>query len=128
MKTLIAEDDFTSRLVLQEILKVYGPTHTVVNGREALEAVDLSLKMNQPYDLICLDIMMPELDGQETLIKIRELEERWKAKRARIIMTTGHADEQNVSKAIQGQCDDFMVKPVLKAKMLHRLRKLNLIT
>jgi two-component system chemotaxis response regulator CheY len=44
MKTLIVEDDFTSRLLLQEILKPYGPSHVAVNGREAVEAVRLALE------------------------------------------------------------------------------------
>jgi response regulator of citrate/malate metabolism len=38
MKTLIVEDDFTSRLLLQEFLKSYGPFHIAVNGKEAVEA------------------------------------------------------------------------------------------
>ena len=62
MKTLIVEDDFTSRLLLQEFLKAYGPCHIAGNGGKAIEAVSLALDAQEPYDLICLDIMMP--DGQ----------------------------------------------------------------
>ena len=75
MKTLIVEDDFTSRLLLQEILKIYGPVHIAVNGKEAVDAVHLALELGEPYELICLDIMMPEMNGQESLGKIREMEE-----------------------------------------------------
>jgi len=64
MKTLIVEDDFTSRLLLQEFLNPYGPSHIAVNGAEAVEAVTAALDAGEPYNLICLDIMMPEMDGR----------------------------------------------------------------
>jgi two-component system chemotaxis response regulator CheY len=54
MKTLIVEDDFTSRVLLQELLKSYGPSHIAVNGKEAIDAVRMSLEKEEPYDLICL--------------------------------------------------------------------------
>ena len=73
-KQLLAEDDFTSRLLLQEILKLYGTPHIAVNGREAVEAVRAALKTHEPYDLICLDIMMPEMNGLQVLSEIRLME------------------------------------------------------
>ena len=77
MKTLIVDDDFTNRLLLQEILKVHGPVHVAVNGKEAVEAVAAARDNKEdPYDLICLDIMMPEMDGQEDLKIIRADEDR----------------------------------------------------
>ena len=75
MKTLIVEDDFTSRLLLQEILKPYGTTHIAVNGKEAVDAVVTAMDVGEPYDLICLDIMMPVMNGYEALKAIRGLEE-----------------------------------------------------
>jgi len=130
MKTLIVEDDFISRLLLQEFLKGYGPSHVAVNGKEAVEAVRLALNRGDPYHLICLDIMMPEIDGQEALRLIRLLEEEkevFGARRARIIMTTSLADRQNVIKAAEARCDHFLVKPIEKARLLTALRDLGLI-
>ena len=75
MKTLIVEDDFTSRLLLQELLKGYGPAHVAVNGKEAVEAARMAMDAGEPYDLICLDIMMPEMDGHGALKEIRAQEE-----------------------------------------------------
>ena len=130
MKTLIVEDDFTSRLVLQSFLKSYGSSHTAVNGKEAVEAVRLSLEAEEPYDLICLDIMMPEMDGQEALSKIRNLEEAkgiTSTNGAKILMATALADIKNVMKAYHGLCDGYLTKPIDKSKLIEELRKLNLL-
>jgi len=131
MKTLIVEDDLTSRTLLQELMKRFGTTHTAVNGKEAIEAVRLAVEQNQPYDLICLDIMMPEMDGQQTLREIRALETTMgvdKLGRVKIVMTTALDDYDAVAEAIRGQCDHFITKPISKDKLVEVLRKLSLIT
>jgi two-component system, chemotaxis family, chemotaxis protein CheY len=131
MKTLIVEDEFTSRLILQEILSQYGSAHIAVNGKEAVEAVRLALDAGNHYDLICLDIMMPEMDGHEALRKIREQEEAKgipSGKRARIVMTTAAGDLKNVITAFKSLCNSYLTKPVEKAKLLDVLRTFQLIT
>lgn len=131
MKTLIVEDDFTSRLLLQELLKSYGPCHCAVNGKEAVKAARTALEAHEPYNLICLDIMMPEMDGQEALRQIREQEEArgiLAPSRAKIIMTTALADRDNVIEAARNHCDGFLVKPIQKERLLGELRKLKLVS
>lgn len=131
MKTLIVEDDFTSRLLLQEILKIYGPPHTANNGKEAVAAVREALDAGDPYDLICLDIMMPEMDGQEALRKIREEEELrgiLSSNGVKIVMTTALDDPKNVIAAYQNLCDTYIIKPIQKKMLLEALRKLQLIS
>ena len=130
MKTLIVEDDFTSRLLLQELLKSYGPSHIAVNGREAVEAVRVALAADDPYDLICLDIMMPEMDGQEALRQIRGEEESMgivSSDGAKIVMTTALGDMKNITAAYLSLCDAYLTKPIEKAKLLEELGKLGLI-
>ncbi len=131
MRTLIVEDDFTSRLLMQELLKNYGPCHIAVNGREAVDAVTAALEANEPYDLICLDIMMPELDGQEALKQIRALESvggTVSTDGMRILMTTALNDVKNVSKAYSQLCDGYLTKPIEKAKLIDALCKLQLVS
>lgn len=129
MKTLIAEDDFTSRMVLQELLKGYGSTHIVVNGEEAVESVRLALEAGKRYDLICLDIMMPKMNGQQALQQIRSLEEShgiWSTHGAKILMTTALEDIKNVATAYNNLCDGYLTKPILKSKLIAELERLNL--
>jgi two-component system, chemotaxis family, chemotaxis protein CheY len=129
LKTLIVEDDFTSRLLLQEILREYGASHVAVDGKEAVEAVRIALQADEPYDLICLDIMMPEMDGQQALKEIRALEKSKPSmrKEAKIVMTTALTDMKNVYTALSSMCDAYLTKPVHKAKLVQELRKLDLV-
>ncbi len=83
-----------------------------------------------PYDLICLDIMMPGLDGQEVLRQIRRLEEESgvaPAHRVKVIMTTALAGRANVMEAIEGGCDAYLIKPIQRLRLLEELRRLELI-
>jgi two-component system, chemotaxis family, chemotaxis protein CheY len=130
MKTLVVEDDFTSSLLLREILKHYGPADTALNGQLAVEAVGKAIDAGEPYDLVTLDIMMPEMDGHEALQQIRALEEAKgiiAINGARIIMTTALDDSGNILASFKSSCDVYLTKPVDKTKLLAQLRKLKLI-
>lgn len=131
MKTLIVEDDFTSRLLLQEMLKSYGPLHVALNGKEAAKAVRVALKADEPYDLICLDIMMPEMNGQEALTLIRKHEEAkgiLSSSGSKIVMITALADHKSVFAAYGSLCDGYLAKPIDREKLLQELRRLELIS
>ena len=124
MKSLIVEDDFTSRFLLQELLAPHGQCHVAVNGREAVSAFRIAVDANQPYDLVCLDIMMPEMDGHAALKEMRAMEESKginSTHGAKIIMTTALADVKNVAAAYRALCDGYLVKPVDKSKLLELL-------
>ena len=74
MKILIVEDDMVSRRFLGKFLSQYGECDIVVDGMEALDAYLIAIKEEDPYDLICLDIMMPKVDGVKVLKAIRDFE------------------------------------------------------
>jgi two-component system, chemotaxis family, chemotaxis protein CheY len=129
MKTLIVEDDFTSRLFLQTILSRYGECHIAVNGKEAVEACRSAGEGGQRYDLICMDIMMPEMDGLTAMRAIREQEAAAGifTKGAKIIMTTALGDIKDVSAAFQELCDSYIMKPINARKLLQDLKGFGLI-
>jgi two-component system chemotaxis response regulator CheY len=130
MRTLIVEDDFTSRILLQSFLSQYGECHIAVNGLEALAAFRSAQKAGQPYDLICMDIMMPEMDGQTAVREIRAIEEAGgtlSTSGAKIIMTTAVDDVKNVMQSFSSLCDAYVFKPIDTQKLLGHIRELHLV-
>lgn len=126
MKILIAEDDFVSRKILNKILDPLGEIDNAANGNETLTAVRIAVEANEPYDLICLDIMMPEIDGIMALKKIRQLEAQKgldPEAKSKIFMTTAISEKRYVLAAAQANCDGFLVKPIIKDRLYDELRK-----
>jgi two-component system chemotaxis response regulator CheY len=122
MRILIAEDDFVSRRLLAALLAPFGSCDVTVNGQEAVDAFRRSLADNRRYDLVCLDIMMPVLDGQQALGQIRTLEQEhgiWGLAGTKIIMTTALDDPQTVLLSFRQQCEVYLVKP-LDENLLYR--------
>ena len=120
MKSLIVDDDFFCRRILQSILANYGEAHVAVDGKEALFAFEQALAEEAPYDIICLDIMMPEISGQEVLKTIRELEAKkniFGLDCVKIIMTTALDDSENIKTAFKEQCESYLIKPISKSKL-----------
>jgi two-component system chemotaxis response regulator CheY len=130
MKILIVEDDLPSRLLLKKMLQPYGECDVTVNGREAVDAIRMARNFKEPYDLICLDIMMPEMDGRTALKIIRAEEESaglLPSQSVKVIMTTALRDIENVASAYRELCDAYLVKPIDRDKLVGLLRELSLL-
>jgi two-component system, chemotaxis family, chemotaxis protein CheY len=130
MKSLVVEDDVTSRMLLVQILKPYGPVEAASNGLFALEAVRKACGAGAPFALICLDIMMPELDGQAALRKIRAIEASFGIEGldgARVIMTTALDDKENILQAFNAQCEGYLVKPISPSDLQDLLKKFGML-
>jgi len=127
MKVLIVEDDFISRKVMLGLLSTFGECDIAANGLEALEAFVLALNEGEKYDLITLDIMMPELSGQEVLKKIRQIEIDRGLTPTNIIMTTALHDSGSIMSAFKSQCDGYICKPISKDKLVEKLVEIGLI-
>jgi len=115
MKILIAEDDFTSRAILTELLNKYGyevvPT---VNGRQAWE----TLRQPDAPRLAILDWMMPEMDGLEVCRRLRQLQTD---QPPYVIMLTTKGEDADIIAGLDAGADDYLAKPfnpgVLRARV-----------
>ncbi len=131
MKILIAEDDFASRKFMMRFLTKYGECDVTVDGGEAVEAFKMALDQGEGYDLICMDIMMPCIDGYQALKQIRNIEKEYnipEERSVKIIMTTALSEGKNVTKAFELGCTAYAGKPIDRDKFENELRKLALIT
>jgi two-component system chemotaxis response regulator CheY len=129
MRVLVVEDDFISRRLLCRYLEPHGECDVAVNGNEALSAFKQALSSGQFYDLICLDIMMPGMDGQETLKRMRILEREAGIdgpRGVKVIMTSALEDQENVVAAFNNSCDGYVVKPIEKRKFLETLQEIGI--
>jgi two-component system chemotaxis response regulator CheY len=130
MRVLVVEDDFTSRKLMQKLLQSYGECDLAENGTDAIAAFQRAWKERRPYDLICLDIMMPGMNGHEVLETIRQIEDGrgiHGREGVKIIMTTALDDRKNIMQAFRYQCEAYLIKPIDRHKLANEIRKFGLI-
>jgi two-component system chemotaxis response regulator CheY len=130
VRVLVAEDDIVSRKFLCKFLSRYGECDQAVDGMEAIDAYIVAIKDQKPYDLICLDIMMPKVDGIKALKTIRDLEKQNnipKDKRVKVIVTTALAETTCVKNAFSLGCEAYAPKPIDTRKLTEILAELDLI-
>lgn len=120
MKILVAEDDLASRKFLSELLAGYGEVDRVLDGLEVLDAYLIAIKEEKPYDLICLDIMMPKLDGVKVLKAIRDYEGKQGIKaeeRVKVIITTALVETEYIRRALEIGVEAYIAKPIDTQKL-----------
>ena len=128
MKILIVEDDLVSRKFLYKFMSDYGQCDITVDGMEGLDAYLMALDEDEPYELICLDIMMPKVDGVKVLKTIREMEKQRDIqgdKKVKIIMTTALNDVDIVKDSFDSGCEVYASKPIDIKKLEAVMEKLN---
>lgn len=106
MKILVVEDDFVSREIMKEIIE-----KNVYFANSGKEGYDVFIKnySKTPFELIFLDVMMPEMNGLMLLKKIRAYETNFKTK---IIMISALDDIKTIKEAKKIGCDDYIIKPI----------------
>lgn len=132
MRVLIVEDDSISGKMLLKILSAFGQCDLVDNGQEAIDVFTQKLDQAEPYDLICMDISMPELDGQNALCQIRNIEKQAginSGLEVKVVMITASSETNQVNDALfNGGASAYFVKPLQVEAFLKELKRLNLIS
>jgi len=130
MQILVVEDDYISRRLLCRYLEPYGECEEAVNGHEAIEAIGRAIDAGHHFDLICLDIMMPGMDGQQTLVLLRQMEAENGmplGNGAKVVMTSAMEDNQYIMKALNASADGYVVKPIEKRGFIETLKETGLL-
>lgn len=129
MRSLVVEDEFICRLQMQYFLQEFGDVQFAHNGSEALEAIQTMYNLYTPYDLICVDIVLPQMNGHGVVRRIRMLERILgnTQKRVKILMTTSMCSDYEVKLAIDAGCDSYLLKPFNRDDLMSHLSKLGLI-
>jgi len=113
-RVLLAEDGVDNRRILTLILAKAGlKVDVAVNGREACSMAEQSRGAGTPYDLILMDIQMPEMDGYEATRRLRQ--SGWSEP---IVALTAHATTGDRQRCLEAGCDDYLSKPVTRQRLL----------
>lgn len=129
MKVLVAEDDIASGKFMQKLLAKYGE---VVLARDGIAAVDEfvnAINQGEKFDLVCLDVMMPKIDGYKALASIRDAERKLgmaRDSRVKIIMVSA-LDEGFDADYASDDYEEYMCKPIDIIKFDEVIRSLDLI-
>ncbi len=116
MKILLAEDDFVTRKFMTEFLSKYGECDVTVDGMEAVDAFMMALEDDEPYDLVCLDIMMPVMDGITAAAKIRQ------SSNIPLLFLTAKSEAADKILGLNIGADDYITKPFDPMELVARVR------
>lgn len=131
MKVLVVEDDRSCSRVLSASLERDHHCDLAVDGNEGFSLFLQAVETGQPYDLICLDIVLPGMDGQELLTKIRRNEEARGISNndcVKVVMITSQRDASNVLKAFREGCEAYVTKPLDLTQLREQLEKFGLLS
>jgi PAS domain S-box-containing protein len=116
LRILLAEDNVVNQMVALRLLAQMGYRADVAaNGLEAIEAVE-----RQTYDVVLMDVQMPELDGFEAS---REINRRWPAARPRIVAMTANAMQGDRELCVAAGMDDYVAKPIRVEELVAALER-----
>jgi two-component system chemotaxis response regulator CheY len=128
MRSLAIDDEFVALSKMVAMLEPFGQCDAAMTSRQALDLFRSALKEARPYDLVTIDINLPDMSGITLLERLQQEEEQRNAPRARKIMVTAESTMSNVLAAASGECDGFLAKPVRGALLGEKLVDLGLLT
>ena len=130
MRILIVDDDTQNRKLLMDIASKMGECEEADGGQAALDAFKAAWEDWRPFNLIFLDVLMPDMDGRQVLLKIKEIEKEKKMSeqhQVRVIVVTGVSEEETVLDCVRNGCDEFIVKPIDVKLVFEKIKKLGLM-
>jgi two-component system chemotaxis response regulator CheY len=131
MKVLIVEDDMHSLRMMHAAISPLAECTLAKNGFEAIDSYHEAISSEHQFDMIFLDIMMPDISGHEVLKIIRSHERQHSSpysKEVKIVMTTAFRDCKNLINSFENKCDGYLVKPIELEALLDMLKLCKVIS
>lgn len=131
MRALIIEDDESNRKILSAFLTPLGTCDTAADGEEGLTKFAESFNQQIYYDLVCIDVMMPGIDGVTVLKRLREYEaqnESATVTRSKVLMITAVSDKEVVINSFKEGCQGYLIKPLNRDELFRQLKLLKLVS
>lgn len=129
MRFLIIDDETISRLTLERMLGNYGTCQSAGTGKAALTAFADALRKNEPFDVITIDLQLPDINGLQLMLKMQELERRIEDesfKPAIKLIISAHSKKELIISCVQRGCDGYIIKPFNRDTILGKIRKCGL--
>jgi two-component system chemotaxis response regulator CheY len=127
MKCLVVDDDGVSLNKMQKILGEFGDCVLAESGKDAIVEFNHAWDLGVPFDLVSLDISMPDITGVDVLIAIRGIEKDKglpRERQTKVMMVTATADQDVVVGSVKAGCDNYIVKPFDRTRVVEKLKVL----
>ncbi len=128
---LIVEDDEMTRLMLQDVLSEFAPCDIADNGMEALILFENALIGGNPYSLLCVDLIMPAMNGLAFIRRVKEIEKTHisdgKLCSKIFVITSSDSAWDKADLLLENLCDDYIVKPFDRSSLIANLYKNDLV-
>lgn len=126
MKSLIVDDDITCSAIYKLLLQKYGECDTASCGVAAIDAYVSALDKGEPFDIMVVDIMMPDMNGYEVLQSVRLIEKERNIEfpyNTKIILTTALDDEENkrIGQSLDPTTESYLVKASCPESLVDKL-------
>jgi two-component system chemotaxis response regulator CheY len=130
VRCLIVDDDELGRELLAHYLEGVAECEMAHNGAIAVEMFRHAFELGEPYDLIILDIVMPEMDGNTAAKEIRQIEKEWGVSVTNgvtiIVLSSLNTPQDVIQAYVSARSAAHLLKPVQPVKLLETLKKLEI--
>nr|WP_321401797.1 response regulator [uncultured Desulfobacter sp.] len=111
-RILIVDDEEIGRTLMEGIFNKYGALVSVATGTEALKVYQKGIEKGKPFNLVLLDISLPDISGVDVLKKIKQIDSGLKEHKSMVIMVTSHSEKSIVIGCIKSGCKAYFIKPL----------------
>ncbi len=128
LRFLIVEDDPVYQTMLEAFLEAYGTSKIVESGEEGIASFESAINDGKHFNMVCLDIKLPGIDGLRVLSKMRVMEAGAKLpEKTKIMILTASEETAHMMEAFSNEADAYLQKPIQRGDLVEQLILMGLI-